>query len=295
MAIAPAAAPPQLDSRAWEQCVVSLHRELGRIASREDCQDAVQDACAAALARSDLSVENLPVWVLVIARRRLLDRYRERVGRSRDRRKRRRFVSLDDAELAEARIGAGELAELLEDGASLEASEVLRRLSVEQQRLLTLALERTRYPEVAAVLGISPKAAKARTLRAWGALREAFIATERDASCASTRGLLVRPRSRGSAGAAERQVLLAHLETCGPCRAYQKRLKGLIATTPAPSLPFWQQLLLRLEQFLIGAPGPRTVESAAASALTTAGPSGALPRMLATLCATATAAVCALV
>ena len=172
----------------------------------------------------------------------------------------------------------------------------MRRLSAEHQRLLTLALERTRYPEVAEILGISPKAAKERTLRAWGALRQAFIETERGPECATIRGLLVRRRARGAAGAAERGWLIAHLETCAPCRAYEKRMKGLIATSPAPTLPFWQQLVLRLEQLLAGAPGPRSVETAAAGALSGASASGGLARMLAALCAGATAAgMCAAV
>src|SRR3954454_7713481 len=104
MASAPAAPALQLDSRAWEACVSNLHRELGRIASREDCQDAVQDALAEALRGCGLSAENLGGWVLVVARRRLLDRHRAAVGRSEDERKRRRFVPAEAEQLAEQRI-----------------------------------------------------------------------------------------------------------------------------------------------------------------------------------------------
>src|SRR3954469_11534598 len=114
MASAPAAASLQLDARAWEDCVCSLHRDLGRIASREDCQDAVQDALAEALGRPGLSVENLGGWVLVIARRRLLDQHRAMAGRSPDQRKRRTFVPAEAEELAEQRISTSELVELLE-------------------------------------------------------------------------------------------------------------------------------------------------------------------------------------
>src|SRR4051794_11775770 len=103
MAIAPLAPALQLDKRAWEACVANLHRELARIATREDCQDAVQDALADAVGCPGLSVEKLGGWVLVIARRRLLDRHRARVGRCGDHRKRRRFVALDDREPALAR------------------------------------------------------------------------------------------------------------------------------------------------------------------------------------------------
>src|SRR3954449_7436379 len=104
MASAPAAPPLALDARAWEDCVSNLHRELGRIASREDCQDAVQDALADALRRPGLSVENLGGWIVVIARRRLLDRHRATVGRSKDRRKRRTFVAAEAQDFAEQRI-----------------------------------------------------------------------------------------------------------------------------------------------------------------------------------------------
>src|SRR4051795_10968903 len=104
MASAPAAAPLQLDSRAWEACVSNLHRELGRIASREDCQDAVQDALADALDRPGLSVDNVGAWVTVTARRRLLDRQRATVGRWKDHRKRRTFVPAEAEGLAEQRI-----------------------------------------------------------------------------------------------------------------------------------------------------------------------------------------------
>src|SRR4051812_41136602 len=142
MASAPAAPPLQLDERAWEDCVSNLHRELGRIASREDCQDAVQDALADALRRPGLSVENLGGWVVVIARRRLLDEHRVKVGRSKDRRKRRTFVPAEAHELAEQRITSTELVELLDSGAADDATEALARLTPEQQQLLTLALER---------------------------------------------------------------------------------------------------------------------------------------------------------
>src|SRR4051794_10845841 len=155
MASAPAAPALQLDSRAWEACVSNLHRELGRIASREDCQDAVQDALTESLRRPGLSVENLGGWVLVIARRRLLDRHKAAVGRSKDKRKRRTFVPADAEDLAEERVSETELVELLEGGASREASEAMARLSAEHQRLLTLALERTGYPDVAEIFGIS--------------------------------------------------------------------------------------------------------------------------------------------
>src|SRR3954462_10490721 len=121
MASAPAAHALQLDTRAWEACVSNLHRELGRIASYEDCQDAVQDALADALRRPGLSVENLGGWVLVIARRRLLDQHRDAVGRSKDRRKRRTFAPAEAEELAEHRTSTAELVELLEDGAADDA------------------------------------------------------------------------------------------------------------------------------------------------------------------------------
>src|SRR3954468_24218597 len=99
MASAPAVPALQLDSRAWEACVSNLHRELGRIASREDCQDAVQDALTEALDRPGLIVDNLGGWVLVIARRRLLDQHRATAGRSPDHRKRRTFVAAEAEQL----------------------------------------------------------------------------------------------------------------------------------------------------------------------------------------------------
>jgi RNA polymerase sigma factor (sigma-70 family) len=289
MASAPAAPPLELDSRAWERCVSILHRELSRIASREDCQDAVQEALADALRQPGLSVENLDGWVLAIARRRVLDHHRATVGRGKDARGRRTFVAAEAEDLADQRVSDTELVELLEDGASRDASEAMKRLSAEHQRLLTLSIERTSYRDVGAILGVSSKAAKERTHRAWSALRQAFIETERGPECKTVRRMLVGRRTRGTAGVTERKLLIAHVETCAPCRAYEKRMKGLIATSPAPTLPFWQQILLRLEQFLVGAPGPRSVESAAASALSNGG-TGGLARMLATLCAGATAA-----
>src|SRR3954468_7855901 len=205
MASAPAVPALQLDARAWEDCVSNLHRELGRIASREDCQDAVQDALTDALRRPGLSVDNLGGWVVVIARRRILDRHRTMVGRSTDRRKRRTFVPAEAEDLAEQRITTTELVELLESGAARDASEALARLTAEQQRLLTLALERTEYPEVGEIFGITPKAAKERTRRAWGALRQAFIDTEREEACARVRRMLGRRRARGAAGEGERR------------------------------------------------------------------------------------------
>src|SRR3954451_12984579 len=296
MAGAPAAPPLQLDARAWEDCVSNLHRELGRIASREDCQDAVQDALTDALRRPGLSVDNLGGWVVVIARRRLLDDHRAKVGRSKDKRKRRTFVPAEADDLAEQRISTTELVELLENGAARDASEALARLSGEQQRLLTLSLEQTQYPEVAEIFGITPKAAKERTRRAWNALRQAFIETARDEPGAQVRRMLVRRRSRGAAGEEERRALIAHLETCLPCRAYEKRMKGLIATSPGPTFPFWQQLIMRLEQLLAGSPTPRSVETIAAKAIATGNSGSGLARMLATLCAGATAAgMCAAV
>src|SRR3954452_8079821 len=99
MASAPAASPLQLDARAWEQCVANLHRELWRIASTEDCQDAVQEALAEGLWRPGLGVDNLPAWVVVIARRRVIDSHRAATGRSKDERKRRTFVPAEAEQL----------------------------------------------------------------------------------------------------------------------------------------------------------------------------------------------------
>src|SRR4051812_9710438 len=284
MASAPAAAPLQLDARAWEHCVFSLHRELWRIASWEDCQDAVQDALVEALARPGLSVENVGGWLLVIARRRVLDGHKAKFGRAKDSRQRRVFVSAEAEELAEQRISTSELVELLENGAANDATVALAQLGDEQRQLVTLWLEGEPYGVVGEILGISAKAAKERTQRAFGALRQTFIASERDETCARVRRLLARRRSRGTAGAQERHLIVAHLESCGPCLAYEKRMKGVIATTPGPTLPFWQQLVLRLEQLLAGAPGPGpgSIESVAARAIST-GSTGGLAPMLAVL------------
>ena len=73
MASVPAVAP-QLDARAWERCVATLHNELGRIASHEDCQDAVQEALEEALQQPELSIKSLGGWVLVTARRKKKER-----------------------------------------------------------------------------------------------------------------------------------------------------------------------------------------------------------------------------
>src|SRR4051812_11192081 len=116
MASAPAAASLALDARAWEQCVRNLHREMGRIASREDCQDAVQEALTDAAKASGLSVENLSSWVLVVARRNLLDQHKAAVGRAKDRRRPHTFISVEAQDLGEERVSETELVDLLEDG-----------------------------------------------------------------------------------------------------------------------------------------------------------------------------------
>ena len=208
MASAPAAPPLQLDARAWEQCVSNLHRELGRIASREDCQDAVQEALADALRQPGLSVENLGGWVLVIARRRLLDqpprRGRARQGRAHSAARSSPPRPTTSPSSASARPSSSSCSRT---APRARPSEAMARLSAEHQRLLTLALERTRYPEVAEILGISPKAAKERTLRAWGALRQAFIETERGPECATVRRHAGAPRARAARVGAERAAL----------------------------------------------------------------------------------------
>src|SRR4051795_6490205 len=163
MASAPAAAPLQLDARAWEDCVSNLHRELGRIASWEDCQDAVQDALTDALRRPSLSVDNLGGWVVVIARRRLLDDHRAKVGRSKDTRKRRTFVPAEAEQLAEQRISTTELVELLEDGAAHDASDAMACWNAEQRMRAKLSCEQPASADVGAILGTSAKAAKERT------------------------------------------------------------------------------------------------------------------------------------
>ena len=82
----------------------------------------------------------------------------------------------------------------------------------------------------------------------------------------------------------------AHLETCPHCRAFEKRAKGILITSPAPTVPAWQQLAQRLSDLLAG---PATSRGAEAAAGTLAGGGGA--KLVAVLCtgAIATGGVCA--
>ena len=282
----------------WENVVSQLHADLRRIASREECEDAVQDAIAAALERNDeRPLHNPGGWLLLVGRRRALDAWRRRTGRHKDGAQRRRAEPIDGAAARDLGALDADLLALL-DAPGSEATETFGALADEHRRILSLRLEGMSVREIAQAIGApSEKAAERRLARAWEALRRLFIATERDRDCAAVRtGLAVlharrRGRHDAASGAAiDYQRLTAHLETCPHCRAFEKRAKGILITSPAPTVPAWQQLAQRLSDLIAGPATSRGVEAAAG---TLAGGSGA--KLVAVLCtgAIATGGVCA--
>ena len=282
----------------WEGVVSQLHADLRRIASREECEDAVQDAIAAALERNDeRPLHNPGGWLLLVGRRRALDAWRRRTGRHKDGAQRRRSEPIDGPAARDLGALDADLLALL-DAPGSEATETFGALGDEHRRILSLRLEGMSVREIAHAIGApSEKAAERRLARAWEALRRLFIATERDPDCSAVRtGLAVlharrRGRHDAASGAAiDYQRLAAHLETCPHCRAFEKRAKGILITSPAPTVPAWQQLAQRVSDLLAG---PATSRGAEAAAGTLAGGGGA--KLVAVLCtgAIATGGVCA--
>ncbi len=282
----------------WEGVVSQLHADLRRIASREECEDAVQDAIAAALERNDeRPLHNPGGWLLLVGRRRALDAWRRRTGRHKDGAQRRRTEPIDGPAARDLGALDADLLALL-DAPGSEATETFGALADEHRRILSLRLEGMSVREITQAIGASSeKAAERRLARAWEALRRLFIATERDPDCGAVRtGLAVlHARRRGrrdaaSAAAIDYQRLATHLELCPHCRAFEKRAKGILITSPAPTVPAWQQLAQRLSD-LLG--GPATSRGAEAAAGTLAGGGGA--KLVAVLCtgAIATGGVCA--
>jgi hypothetical protein len=183
------------------------------------------------------------------------------------------------------------------DAPGSEATETFGALADEHRRILSLRLEGMSVREIAQAVGApSEKAAERRLARAWEALRRLFIATERDPDCSAVRtGLAVlHARRRGrhdapTSAPVDYQRLTAHLETCPHCRAFEKRAKGILITSPAPTVPAWQQLAQRLSDLFAGPATSRGAEAAG----TLAGGGGA--KLVAVLCtgAIATGGVCA--
>jgi DNA-directed RNA polymerase specialized sigma24 family protein len=165
----------------WEGVVAQLHADLRRIASREECEDAVQDAIAAALARNDeRPLHNPGGWLLLVGRRRALDAWRRRTGRHRDSAQRRRPEPIDGTAARDLGALDADLLALL-DAPGSEATETFGALADDHRRILSLRLEGMSVREIAQAIGASSeKAAERRLARAWEALRRLFIATERD-------------------------------------------------------------------------------------------------------------------
>jgi DNA-directed RNA polymerase specialized sigma24 family protein len=285
-----------LSAAEFEYAVAALHSELGRIVSREACEDAVQDALIAAL-EHDEQLANLGGFVHARGRHRLLDGWRRTVGRHRDPAQRRRFVSVDDVTVEE--YGSDpELLALVQHEAGQEASDTFARLPEGHRRVLTLRLEGATTVEIAEVLGVSEAAAESRVRRAWDALRALFVATERDDTCAAVRAVLtLRPVQHTPDVTGERARIGVHLEGCVHCRAYQKRLRGLLVLTPAAALPVWQRVLVWIAEHLPASPAPRGAGEVASGTVAGAGTAGGLAGIagskLAAVCAGATLAACA--
>ena len=198
----------------------------------------------AALERNDeRPLHNPGGWLLLVGRRRALDAWRRRTGRHKDGAQRRRTEPIDGPAARDLGALDADLLALL-DAPGSEATETFGALADEHRRILSLRLEGMSVREIAHAIGApSEKAAERRLARAWEALRRLFIATERDPDCSAVRtGLaLLHARRRGrraDGGAAiDYQRLTAHLETRPHCRAFEKRAKGILITSPAPTVP----------------------------------------------------------
>lgn len=93
---------PREMEEALEGCRDQLELDLRRIASREDVEDALQDALVDFLQRDGSSLRNPGGWLYATARRRAVDRWRETHGRRRDGTHVRQFEPLDVLDEVEA-------------------------------------------------------------------------------------------------------------------------------------------------------------------------------------------------
>lgn len=242
-----------------------LHAELGRRFSRDDVDDAVADVVTAALADAPAVDHNPAGWLRVAARRRLLDEIKRQDGRFQDGHKR-QLVSTHDQAVEALLIARTDV----EDDPALADSDVeaLRQafaaLSPNDQWVLARTLDGLSQTQIAELAGTSRKSIENTVRRGTERLRTAFLNTEASSDCGPARiGLFLAGRDH-----AVRARVIAHLETCAACRAFEKRRHGLLLLSPLPLFTFRDRLVGLIARSASSTPLPsgRTGELAGGAA-----------------------------
>jgi RNA polymerase sigma factor (sigma-70 family) len=185
-------------------------------------------------------------WLRQIAHRTAVDAIRARDGRRPGSRP--RTVELDDAD-AHATDPEGEAEEsvLGEAGRDHDAHVIARaigELPDHYQRILRWRYRHGMEPQAIARLErISARSYEGQHRRAMAALRAAVAGLDLGAGCGETRRHL-RRRLGGLLEPSARQARV-HVETCMPCLAFERRLRGALALAPLSPTAVAMELLIR--------------------------------------------------
>ena len=180
-------------------------------------------------------------WLRRIADNAAIDAVRARDGRRAGSRP--QTVELEDADAHPADPEAEEalLGEAERDHGVHVIARAIRELPDHYQRILRWRYRNGMEPQAIAKLErISTRSYEGRHYRAMAALREAVAALDLGTGCGETRRQLRRRLGGPSARHAR-----AHVETCMPCLAFERRLRGALSLVPLSPTGVALELMFR--------------------------------------------------
>ena len=252
----------------------NFHRKL----TFEDARDAASEALTAAdrALASGRPIADLNAWLCTAAWRDAISMVRRIEGEGR--RKRLRPIDVDEQaeRLRDERDLEGEVlatAGRRGDHAALERA--WGELKPDERRALYLRyFDELPVDDVLQILGCSRHHYENLTKRGLRRLREALVEDVADDACRACREAVLESRV-GELAAAEVARRDAHLGSCLPCRAFERRQRGLIALLPLPAAGVVDGVLARLHGVLGNGAAQHGEAAAESAAVAAAGSAGA--------------------
>jgi RNA polymerase sigma factor (sigma-70 family) len=258
----------------------NFHRKLTFEEARDAAAEALEAADRAVAAGKEIT--DLNAWLCTAAWRDAISMVRRLEGEGRRKRLRPVDVSEQGEWLLDERDVEGEI--LTSHGRRTEQAAlalVWTRLKPDEQRALYLRyFDELPVDDVLQLLGCSRHHYENLTKRGIRKLREALIAGAADDACRDCRTAIVESKLL-ELDAAEVARRDAHLSSCLPCRAFQRRQRGLIAVLPLPAIGVLDRISARMHGLVnsgadVSQPGEAAAGSAALAAAGTSAGAGAV-------------------
>ncbi|HEX8082663.1 MAG TPA: hypothetical protein VF529_00125 [Solirubrobacteraceae bacterium] len=244
----------------------NFHRKLTFEETRDAAADALAEADRATAAGQ--RIQDLDAWLCTAAWRNAISVVRRIEGEGRVKRTRPVDISEQGEWLLDERLPQQEVVTREHRRGEREALlRVWSRLKPDEQRALHLRyFDELPVDDVLGVLGCSRHHYENLTKRGIRKLREALVEGVDDVACRACRASVVDAKLAPlpAAQAAARDM---HLSSCLPCRAFQRRQRGLIALLPVPAAGLLDRLAARWQSVgSSGADPAQTGEAAAGTA-----------------------------